>query len=271
MKTAALLCLLVAPAARADAQWTVHAHVKYQFSLQHFPPAHVRRGRDRADAAGPDAQRSPERDVPPRADRRHAERPALPPGRRHGRRRAERGGRERRRVSARAAGPRRCPSMARPDGADVDGRPGGADRPSGPGVDRLHGGSPRRAARPPGVELGQRPGVPGAGPVQPVPAERARHRLQARPGHADGAVAAAGGRRPAGHRRAGPAAGRRRAGGGRELGGREMAPYRRQRGRRCAGRPPRRRRRRRGRGERRPGRRRLADRPVARPRERATA
>ena len=39
MKTAALLCLLVAPAARADAQWTVHAHVKYQFSLQHFPPA----------------------------------------------------------------------------------------------------------------------------------------------------------------------------------------------------------------------------------------
>lgn len=39
MKTATLLCLLVATAARADAQWTEHAHLKYQFSLQHFPPA----------------------------------------------------------------------------------------------------------------------------------------------------------------------------------------------------------------------------------------
>ena len=38
MKAAALLCLLVAPVAPADAQWTVHAHIKYQFSLQHFPP-----------------------------------------------------------------------------------------------------------------------------------------------------------------------------------------------------------------------------------------
>lgn len=39
MKNAALLLsLLVVPAAPADAQGTVHAHIKYQFSLQHFPP-----------------------------------------------------------------------------------------------------------------------------------------------------------------------------------------------------------------------------------------
>ena len=122
-------------------------------------------------------------------------------------------------------------------------------------LDRLSvgytGDRARRAARPPGAQLGQRPGVPDARSVQPVSAERARHRLQAGPGHADGAVAASPRRRPAGHRRAGPAADAAARWRPARVRWRRSGTTSPERGGRCAGGPARRGHRGRRRGERR--------------------